>query len=96
MQTVSVSELKAHLSKYLRDVRRGGEVQVLDRGRPVARLIGLTAESTAPDDADRERLVRAGILRAGTGDSAFLLQTPPLELGGDLSRALHEDREDRV
>jgi prevent-host-death family protein len=96
MQTVSVSELKAHLSRYLRDVRRGGEVQVLDRGRPVARLVGLASEPAAPDDEERERLVRAGILRPGTGDSAFLLDTPPLELGADLSGALDEDREDRV
>jgi prevent-host-death family protein len=96
MQTVSVSELKAHLSRYLRDVRRGGEVQVLDRGRPVARLVGIASESAAPDDDDRQRLVRAGILRAGTGDSAFLLDTPPLELGTNLSGALLEDRDDRV
>jgi len=40
METASVSELKAHLSKYLRMVRRGGEVQILDHGRPVARPRG--------------------------------------------------------
>lgn len=96
MQTVSVSELKAHLSRYLRDVRRGGEVQVLDRGRPVARLVGLASEPATPDDEERERLVRAGVLRAGTGGSAFLLETPPLELDTALSGALQEDREDRV
>ncbi|WP_052666785.1 type II toxin-antitoxin system Phd/YefM family antitoxin [Nitriliruptor alkaliphilus] len=96
MQTVSVSELKAHLSRYLRDVRRGGEVQVLDRGRPIARLIGLSPGSTNPDDDDRERLVRAGVLRPGTGDSSLVLDRPPLELGTDLRRALDEDRDDRL
>ena len=31
MSTVSISDLKANLSRYLREVRRGGEIQVLDR-----------------------------------------------------------------
>lgn len=96
MLTVSVSELKAHLSRYLRDVRRGSEVQVLDRGRPVARLVGLTTDDATDDDAARERLVRSGLLRAGTGDSAAVLQTPALELGTELRTALDEDRDDRV
>ncbi len=39
MTTVSISDLKANLSRYLREVRRGGEVQVLDRGAPIARLV---------------------------------------------------------
>ena len=39
MTTASISELKANLSRYLRVVRRGGEVQVLDRGTPVAKLV---------------------------------------------------------
>ena len=36
MTAVSISDLKANLSRYLREVRRGGEVHVLDRGAPVA------------------------------------------------------------
>ena len=39
MSTASVSELKANLSRHLREVRRGGEVEVLDCGAPVARLV---------------------------------------------------------
>lgn len=37
---LSVSDLKARLSQYLQEVRSGGEVLVLDRGVPVARLAG--------------------------------------------------------
>jgi prevent-host-death family protein len=96
METVSVSELKAHLSRYLRDVRRGGEVQVLDRGRPVARLTGLRADEPAPDDDDRDRLVRAGILRPGSGDSSAILDRPPLDLGSDLRSAVADERDDRL
>jgi prevent-host-death family protein len=36
---VGVRELKAHLSRYLAEVRDGAEVTVTDRGRPVARLV---------------------------------------------------------
>ena len=39
MKTASVTELKANLSSYLRMVRRGSEVQILERGVPIARLV---------------------------------------------------------
>ena len=99
MKTVSITELKAHLSKYLREVRRGGEIHVLERGVPVARLTplpGADASLTTNDQADRQRLIRAGILRAGSGNMASLLKAPPIELQINLSEALEQDREDRV
>ena len=40
-ERVSIGRLKARLSEYLRRVTAGREVVVTDRGRPVARLIGL-------------------------------------------------------
>ncbi|HVV49203.1 MAG TPA: type II toxin-antitoxin system Phd/YefM family antitoxin [Polyangia bacterium] len=96
MKTTSVSDLKAHLSHYLRLVQRGSEVQILDRGVPVARLVGggVTAE-----DGDRrlERLVAAGIVRRGTRNVKHLLAEPPIAARrAELGRALDEDREDRA
>jgi prevent-host-death family protein len=91
MSTVSVSELKANLARYLREVRHGGEVQVLYRGTPVARL-------TAPiehDSGTRQRLVGERTLRPGSGDPAAILNAAPLELPTTLSKALEEDRGDR-
>lgn len=96
MTQVSVSELKSRLSRYLREVRRGGEIQILDRGRPIARLTGLPSGAAEPDEDRLERLERAGILRRGRGDIArFLREHPPLELAIDLSTTLDEEREDR-
>lgn len=92
MTTVSISELKAGLSRYLREVRRGGEVQVLDRGKPVARLVAPAVED---DDVLRARLISAGVIRPGKGGMARLLEKPPLALDLDLSEALAEDRADR-
>jgi antitoxin (DNA-binding transcriptional repressor) of toxin-antitoxin stability system len=96
MKTVSVSELKANLSRYLRDVRRGSEIQVLDRGVPVARLTQPGRLGNDQTNAHRERLISAGIVRAGKGKAADVLKKPALKIRGGLSRALDEDREDRV
>ena len=93
MSTVSISELKANLSRYLREVRRGGEVQVLDRGAPVARLVPAAA---GDDQGVRERLVGTGLLRPGKGGAASVLDEPPLALGVSVSQALSEDRTDRL
>ncbi len=39
MKAINVTELKAHLSKYLRAVRRGRTLTVYDRDTPIARLV---------------------------------------------------------
>ncbi|MDE0370904.1 MAG: type II toxin-antitoxin system prevent-host-death family antitoxin [bacterium] len=38
---VGIRELQAHLSDYVRKAAGGEEVIVTDRGRPVAKLVGL-------------------------------------------------------
>lgn len=96
MRTVSVSELKSHLSQYLHEVRRGGEIQVLDRGVPVARLAGLAPSANGPDGEHRQRLVRSGLVRPGTADMSVVLDSPPLELSADIQGALAEERADRM
>ena len=93
MTTASISELKANLSRYLREVRRGNEVEVLDRGAPVARLVPPAA---GDDEGVRTRLIGAGLLRPGRGGAAALLDTEPLALPARLSEALADDRADRL
>ncbi len=92
MSTASVSELKANLSRYLREVRRGGEVEVLDRGAPVARLV---PPGASDDRGVRARLIGAGLLRPGEGNAATILESPPLAMPVSLSEALADDRADR-
>lgn len=93
MQKASVSELKARLSHYLREVKRGGEVQVLERGVPIARLSAI--RSSSPDQG-RQRLIESGIIRPGSGDMTDILDRPPLDAGVTVSDAVIEDRTDRV
>jgi prevent-host-death family protein len=95
MSQVSVTDLKAHLSRYIREARRGGEVQILERGVPVALLTGFAPEEGS-EPRRRGRLAEAGILRLGTGDAAAILGQAPLELGTSLSAALEEERTDRL
>jgi prevent-host-death family protein len=95
MTRVSVSELKARLSRYLREVRRGGEIEVLDRGEPIALIMPIPPSAKDSDDR-RERLIRAGIIRPGTGDARAILAKPPLKISADLLKALDEEREDRI
>lgn len=95
VRTVSVSELKAHLSRYLREVHRGTEVQILDRGVPVARLTAVPGASRN-DEARRQRLIRAGAIRPGSGDVSWVLSEAPLKLPARLGEALAEQRADRL
>ena len=92
MSTASISELKSNLSRYLREVRRGGEVLIFDRGAPVARLV---PPASGDDEGVRERLIGAGVLRPGKGGAAAVLDEPPLELPISLSEALAEERANR-
>jgi prevent-host-death family protein len=45
MKTVGIAELKAHLSEYLKSVRQGRTITVLDRETPIARIVPHPAEA---------------------------------------------------
>jgi antitoxin (DNA-binding transcriptional repressor) of toxin-antitoxin stability system len=69
MKAIGVRELKAHLSRYLRDVQGGEVVLVTDRGRVVAEL------RAAPDSAWRESAVDRGLRLLG-GRAALTVREP--------------------
>ena len=70
----NVALLKNNLSKYLKTVRAGGEVVVLDRDRPIARLVPFRA---APESDALATLVERGVLshRGDPGDMAAWLES---------------------
>jgi len=41
MRVVGVSEAKRNLSALLAEVKKGGEIVITDRGRPVAKLVSV-------------------------------------------------------
>lgn len=70
MKKASISNLKAHLSRYVDAVKSGEEVIVTERGRPVARL-GPLSEEQAPHGRVAQ-LVREGRMRPPTRPAAVL------------------------
>ncbi|HEX4337343.1 MAG TPA: type II toxin-antitoxin system prevent-host-death family antitoxin [Polyangiaceae bacterium] len=94
MASVPITELKAHLAKYLRMARRGVEVLVLERGVAVARIVAMPHNDES-QDAGIDSLVRAGIVRRGPGRIRSLLRRR-LRVSTNLLGALDEDREDRA
>lgn len=48
MKSVRIAELKNRLSEHLRAVERGAEVIVMDRNRPIARIVPLSKKVGAP------------------------------------------------
>lgn len=62
MKSITVTELKTHLSRYLRMASRGARIVVKDRNDPIAQLGPLDAEPLPW----HERLAREGRLRMGT------------------------------
>ena len=56
MKSVRIAELKSKLSEYLRGVRKGQSVIVLDRETPIARIVPFDGEHW--EDAARAFLAR--------------------------------------
>ncbi len=89
MRAINVSELKAHLSKYLRMASRGSRIVVRDRDEPIAQLGPPPREALAW----QERLAREGRLRPGT-QSWGKLKISKLDRNVDIQSSLRAVRED--
>ena len=61
MEKATISELKNRLSAYLKKVRAGQTVLILDRDQPIARLERVEGEASTEDRI--VRLERAGLLK---------------------------------
>lgn len=99
MIRATISEVKDGMSAYLRRVKSGESVLVMERRTPVARIVpvGLDAESGKEvDRVDKEakiaRLERAGIVvRHGSG-SPLDMAGQPLRSGAGVLEALLDER----
>ena len=87
-----MTDLRANLSRYIREVRHGAEIEVLQRGTPVARITSPVTGSCMA----RDEMIKAGVLTPGNGRALEILDKPLIKLHGGLSAAVIEDREDRV
>jgi prevent-host-death family protein len=84
-KTVRIAELKARLSEYLREIRRGRTITVLDRETPIARLVPY-------EDAPPLTIRRPAPGAPAPGEFKW---PPPLNLDVDAVALLLEDRQRR-
>ncbi|MDQ3323436.1 MAG: type II toxin-antitoxin system prevent-host-death family antitoxin [Acidobacteriota bacterium] len=61
MKTTNIAELKNHLSSFLADVRRGEEILISDRNKPIAKIVPL--HNISDFSTEELALAAAGILR---------------------------------
>jgi prevent-host-death family protein len=86
MERVTVAELKARLSHYLREVRAGKSFTVTSRDIPVA-----TLDPYDPDEVDDLAIIEPSEDPATWGQ----IDLPPLKLSRDIQEYLDEVRADR-
>ena len=85
MESVGIKDLKAHLSRYLGEVRKGQVILITDRGEGVAELHPLSPERQAV-----KSLADQGKVRWGGGKPRGL--TGCKIEGSDVASILLEDR----
>jgi prevent-host-death family protein len=93
-QTVGSRELKGRLGAYLRRVRNGHRLVVTDRGRPVAELRPIEAD-TAPDAILADLEARGMVTRPTRKGLTPFTPVRYRGRGKTASQILIENREDR-
>ena len=71
MQTVNVAHAKAHLTKIIARIEKGGEVVITRRGRPVAKLSSIQGPKKPIDFAALDSL-RARQRTSKTSSAALI------------------------
>jgi len=95
VEKATISELKNRLSAYLKKVRAGRTILVVDRDEPIARIERIEAGGTADDRVGR--LVRSGLVRRASRrlDPAALRRDAPKPRRSVVEALLEERREGR-
>jgi prevent-host-death family protein len=93
MKTATLTETKNHLSSLIDLVRSGETILILDRGRPVARIVSAVSEE-ADVDGRLARLERQGAVRRAAAPPAreLFARRPKFKEGISLLRALLDER----
>lgn len=95
MRSVNIAELKNRLSAYLDEVRRGEEILIRDRQKPIAKLVPLS--STEDLNAEEMELGAAGLLRLpqhALPDTFWSMPGPAVSLETAVSAVLADRNED--
>ncbi|MGH9320782.1 MAG: type II toxin-antitoxin system Phd/YefM family antitoxin [Vicinamibacteria bacterium] len=95
MKKASISELKNRLSAYLKEVRSGETILILDRNQPIARIERVSGD--AHPEGALDRLERAGLIRRATVrlPIKLLRSNAPKSKASVVQALLQERRESR-
>jgi prevent-host-death family protein len=96
MKQAKISELRDRLSHYLRRVRQGETIEVVNREAPIARLVPVAPSTREPGTWAR-RLQQAGLVKVGPmkGVREILQKKPVRKKTGVLDALLQQRREGR-
>jgi prevent-host-death family protein len=94
MKMARIAELKNHLSRYVAYVKQGGQVLVMERDRPVAKLVPLAiAPDMGAESGRAARLEQQGLVRRGTGGAPeWLGRRKPARVKGSVLADLLAER----
>ena len=87
--TVGIRELKAQLSRYLRQVAQGDTVVITDHGKPVGQIMPIAEDL----DARMKRLVETGVVAWSGRRPQPVVPVTPEPGARRVSDLLLEDRE---
>ncbi|HEY2817714.1 MAG TPA: type II toxin-antitoxin system prevent-host-death family antitoxin [Casimicrobiaceae bacterium] len=97
MKRATISETKNRLSSLLEHVKRGGEVLILDRKIPVARIVPIAKVGPRDVESRLADLERRGVVRLPKKrpDPRLLDKLgPPPKANGDILATLLAEREE--
>lgn len=94
MKSVNIADLKNQLSRYLKEVKAGGEILVRDRDAPIARIVPLTHGPHQDDDL--VALAAKGKIHLGEGaiEESFWKMPAPRVEPKILRRVVEEERDE--
>ena len=95
MRTTNIAELKNHLSSFLADVKRGEEILISDRNKPIAKIVPL--HNTSDFSAEELSLAAAGVLRLpeeSEVDESFLKEKRPTLDSATAIKTITDERDE--
>jgi prevent-host-death family protein len=95
MREVSVTDLKNRLSRWLRLVKQGETLVVVERSLPIAQIVAVERQPGS-DDVLLEKLIAAGTVTRARRPAKSRRLPKPVPCQGDAVQALIEERERRL
>lgn len=86
MERIGIRDFRDHLSAYIRKVRGGEVIVILDHGRPVAHV----SPAQYPEEAALQRMAAEGLLEWGGGKPAG--PAAPIKAKGPVSDLVKDMR----